>query len=113
MENIDRDLEGYRLKMIKLLTEDLIIKKDTYKIENNIVNGKEVKERVYAGHRAINCKNSGVHMGKKKANDWSKGNNLYRGKSARERVRLVIQELRKIAKEARAYSLELDKISKD
>lgn len=96
-----RELEDFKIKILKILTQDVVITKDSYKIETIIENGVEVKHRVFAGDRAINCKKT----------DWLKGDKLYRGNASRERVRLVLQEIRKIAKEGRRYTLELDKLA--
>lgn len=103
-----RKLNDFRIRMLKLLTEDTIITKKTFKVEKTIENGEEIQTRVPAGNRAITCRNSGNNP----KNDWKIGNNLYRGNSSRERVRLVLQELKKIAQEARKFSLELDKKAK-
>ena len=94
----DDELNSYRLKIIRLLMEDSIIRKESYKYEEVEVDGYIEKQRVYNGHKPIECKIS----------DWKKSNGR-RSQKARERIRLVLQEICRISKDARKVSLKIDK----
>lgn len=93
-----RTLYEFRELLLELLTKDVIAYKKSYKFTTESVNGRIVKKRIYLGKQPIVCKQS----------DWTKGSKNHRGKAARERVRLIIQLIRKEAKNARLFSLDMD-----
>lgn len=92
-------LRNMRLKLLKHLMEDTIIKKRTYKIVEKNIDGNKITTREFAGHRPINCQ----------VKDWAKGDKHHRGDSARERIRLECQKIISICKEIRKLTFEIDK----
>jgi len=100
--NDDKTLRNLRLKLLKLLMEDTIIRKKHYKIVEEEVNGEKIKSREFSGYRPIHCKVS----------DWAKADTIHRGNSARERVRLLNQNLIKISKEIRKITFDMDSKAK-
>lgn len=99
----NKKLKNLRLKLLKLLMEDTVIRKKHYKVVKKEVGGVEIKTREFAGYRPIHCK----------VQDWIKADTPYRGNSARERVRLLNQNIVKIAKEIRKVTFELDLAAKE
>lgn len=98
----DKKLQRIRQKILTLLSQDYPIRRTKYKKVKMIEDGQEVTRVVEDGFRVVEYK----------LKDWVTADTIYRGKSARERVRMVLQEIRELAKEGRRISLEMDKEDK-